>query len=378
MNPMRMTLSALLCIVCVLFTSARTRYATHHNQFSGLGDHVTLTPSQSISQNGERLIIDNATTSPLLIRDTTLCHQESVHYMVRMASLNNKPGKNYVAIDNVTGQKQKMENPVWGITFGTPSNNYIVIMKCHNSSLHDDLMDERSLSIDVCHQQNGSSVTTLQQISLNETDDIDLYDGLNALSIHIDDGMVKLLVGKHYLHEITQLKTDFDEDKLDVGLYIGPAAKIAVERTVVTINNDPHMNIMTHWTKDALSSHFSASVDPIEGFWTYLDRDVDDKILRMGGRYTIALVANDRKGYDIIYLDGAQVLRNQWKCGMLKGKLQPTMFGGIYDGLWIDATMLPIDEDVQANIDNGVVLTLRFPVYNSQLRFAKITNLDEF
>jgi hypothetical protein len=52
-----------------------------------------------------------------------------------------------------------------------------------------------------------------------------------------------------------------------------------------------------------------------------------------------------------------------------------TIFSGNYDASWIDATMEPLDKDVQATIENGVILTLNFPVYKSQVRFAKVLDV---
>ena len=103
---------------------------------------------------------------------------------------------------------------------------------------------------------------------------------------------------------------------------------------------------------------------------------MQDEWLRLGGRYTLAIVRAD-KGYDIIYMGGAQVKKTMWQAGMLKGHLTRTVFSGNYDATWIDATMEPIDEDVQASIENGIILTLSFPVYKSQVRFSKVLEMDE-
>ena len=63
-----------------------------------------------------------------------------------------------------------------------------------------------------------------------------------------------------------------------------------------------------------------------------------------------------------------------WEPGMLKGHITPTLFTGNYDLMWIDATMEPIDNDCYATIENGIILTLNFPVYKSQVRLSKIIN----
>jgi len=98
--------------------------------------------------------------------------------------------------------------------------------------------------------------------------------------------------------------------------------------------------------------------------------------LRLGGRYTLALVRADN-GYDLIYIDGAQVKKSLWQPGMVKGHMTKTLFTGNYDLNWIDATMEPIDSEAYSTVENGVILTLYFPMYSSQVRFAKAINPDE-
>jgi len=102
---------------------------------------------------------------------------------------------------------------------------------------------------------------------------------------------------------------------------------------------------------------------------------MEDKWLRLGGRYTLAAVWRDG-GYDLIYVDGAQVKKSLWQMGMVKGRITKTIFTDNYEGEWIDATLEPINKDVYATLDNGVILTINFPVYKSQVRFSKLLHLD--
>ena len=155
-----------------------------------------------------------------------------------------------------------------------------------------------------------------------------------------------------------------------MGYLVGPGSRVAIERAVLTIDNDNQVATSTLWTVDALEEYLANSSDPIEGYWKYLDRDMEEKWLKLGGRYTLAVVRAD-DGYDILYIDGAQVKKSQWQPCMLKGHIVKTIFSGNYDLYWIDATMEPISEDAYATIENGVILTLNFPIYKSQVRFAK-------
>ncbi len=157
---------------------------------------------------------------------------------------------------------------------------------------------------------------------------------------------------------------------------VGPGSRVAIERAVLTIGNEQQAVPTATWTRDALDAYFAGSDDPVEGYWKYLDRDMQDDWLRLGGRYVLAVVRNG-DGYDLIYIDGAQVKKSMWQTGMFKGHMTKTIFGGNYDLTWIDATMEPIDEDAYATIENGVIMTMEFPIYKSQVRFVKVLQGDE-
>ena len=59
------------------------------------------------------------------------------------------------------------------------------------------------------------------------------------------------------------------------GYLVGPGARVAIERAVLTIDNEKQIATTTAWTRDALDQHFQDSTDPVEGYWTYLDRDME-------------------------------------------------------------------------------------------------------
>ena len=128
--------------------------------------------------------------------------------------------------------------------------------------------------------------------------------------------------------------------------------------------------LRTDWTLQSLKKHFEQSTDPCEGFWTFFDKELSEDRLKLGGRYTIALV-NNGNGYDIIYVDGAKVNNHDWSCGMLKGQISPTQFIDNFSLVWYDAMMKPFVNDVYATIENYALLSLYFPAQKSCIRFAK-------
>ena len=163
------------------------------------------------------------------------------------------------------------------------------------------------------------------------------------------------------------------------GVTLTAEQAIAIERAVLsqsTIEPNPASLLETQWTREALDRHFAQSKNPYEGYWTYLDRDMEDTWLKLGGRYTIALVET-KSGYDLIYIDGAQVKKSLWHPGMKKGEMKNTIFTDNFTGTWIDATLEPISQDVYATFESGVILTIKFPVYKSQIRFSKVLDRNQ-
>lgn len=352
--------------------SARSHYATIHNQFASLIRPTTRCPHNyaSCSIEDNLLVIDNAGFQPLIITDSSLVSGDSYQYLVRASALHNKAGRSY-AITGSDGRRHRVAETSWGIVFAhSDSTHYLrVSVRCLNSNLYDDLTDRRQMFVEVWRHQ-CDSVMRLSSVAVS--DGVDLDDGLNTLMVNVQNHEAVISVGKKKLQTVSTIPlSDDDMSTVKAGLYVSAGAKIAVERTVLSADGMPLQRIATTWTREALDQHFATSDDPIEGYWQYQDRDMEDTWLRLGGRYTVAIVASNG-GYDIIYLDGAQVNATQWQPGLLKGHISKTIFDGHYDLRWIDATFCPISLDAYAALDNGVLMTLSFPVYKSQLRLSKV------
>lgn len=134
----------------------------------------------------------------------------------------------------------------------------------------------------------------------------------------------------------------------------------------------PGAVMATMWTMESLAERIKNSDDQAEGFWKYLDRENDPEYARPGGRYLLATVKNERGEYDIIYVDGAQTYADKWEPMMLKGRLTPTIFIGHYDLEWVDSSFESISEDIHADITDGAILTVSFPLLKSKMRFSKM------
>lgn len=350
-------------------------YNSSSNQFGGLFPHPAMRMAGRYKAIvDDRLVEENATMATAFTLDTMEVRSTAYRYQLRLANLNNKQGKTMSIKNPMTGKKETINATSWGLVFNDDGHGYCaVVLSCDNSAPFDDITDQRTMLITLI-QHNGSEEKELARMTLNKG--VSLEDDYNTVCVDVDERSVHVSVGKDELQQVIDANVTRPAGGVQVGYFVGPGARVAIERAVLTIENENQGTTMTRWTRDALDEYLAASIDPVEGYWKYLDRDMQDEWLRLGGRYTLAVVRAD-DGYDLIYIDGAEVKKSQWQPGMLKGHIVKTIFSGNYDATWIDATQEPIDKDVQATIENGVIMTLSFPVYKSQVRFAKVLHLDD-
>lgn len=353
----------------------KSYYNSIRNNFGGLYPHPGMRMQGRYKAiEDDRLVDENATLANAMGFDTMKIHSSSYRYQLRLANTNNKQGKTRSIKNPITGERTNITRTQWGLVFNRDEdgNFCAVVLSCENSAPYDDITDQRSMQVTLM-QRTGREETILAQTSL--TKGVSLEDDLNTISVDVDERGVKVSIGKQDLQPVLEADVKRPTGAVQVGYLVGPGASVSIERAVLTIDNERQVANSTLWTVEALDEYFAQSADPAEGYWKYLDRDMQDDWLRLGGRYTLAVVRAD-DGYDLIYIDGAQVKKTMWQTGMLKGHMTKTIFSGNYDLTWIDATMEPIEKDAQASIENGVILTLSFPVYKSQVRFAKVLEAD--
>jgi len=353
------------------FAQSSSFYATKYNNFEQLNYNSTA------QVNGDCLQFNNSSNSFVLIEDTTAIDPFNTYkYYIKFANLHNKEGKSYKVKDD-KNKTVSITQTKCGIVFNKTDKNYwMATASCNNSSLFNENIDNRFMDIELVWVNNGIS-KLIEKVSIDKG--VNLDERYNYLGVNVEDSCIKVLAGKDKLNEVLSHKMTLEEvsasngcDVFHVALAVGPGALMSTERTVLTTTGKTHTrNLETQWTIEALNRHFAQSKNPYEGFWTYLDRDMEDTWLKLGGRYTIALVENEN-GYDVIYVDGAQVKKSMWHTGMKKGEMTKTIFTDNFNGVWIDATLEPIDQDVFATFESGVILNFKFPVYKSQIRFSKV------
>lgn len=360
------TVYLLALTVFWLSMTANTHYSTIHNGFASIERINGLTCIE-----GDYLACDNNTNQDILLTDTATILSDRYRLQIRLANLHNSPRRTYT-VTNDEGERQRISAPLCGIAFNINNNSdyWAVTLQCLDTDINNDINNRRIAYITLLHYLNGAEVVIASQ-QLEKG--VNLYDGFNSLEVAIGKNELVVSVGDDELTEVIHTAYEHSISPVKVGCLVGAGAKVKIEREVIAFTADTTIMQDTDWTLDKLQRHFEQSTDPVEGLWQYQDRDMEDRWLRLGGRYKLATVATDT-GYDIIYIDGASTRSELWHSGMLKGRMTRTIFNNHYDLMWVDATLQPITQDAYASIENGILLTLKFPVYKSQLRLSKILN----
>lgn len=368
---------SLVMLLGGLEVDGKSYYNSISNQFGGLHPNLGMRMmGRSKVIVDDRLVEENASIGTAITLDTMKVNSISYRYQLRLANLNNKQGKTISVKNPMTGERTAISNPEWGLIFNYDNNSgdyCAVVLSCDNSTPYDDITDQRTMKVSIVHRADQESRELAHTLL---TKGVSLEDDLNTICVDVDERHVTVSIGKNELQQVLEADITRPAGAASVGYLAGPGARVAIERAVLTIENEKQVGTSTTlWTREGLDAYLEQSADPVEGYWQYLDRDMQDEWLRLGGRYTLAIVRAD-DGYDLIYIDGAQVKKSQWQWGMLKGHMTKTAFSGNYDLRWVDATMEPIERDAYATIENGIILTLHFPIFKSQVRFAKAIDID--
>lgn len=371
-SKMKQLILSILYIFLNLTAFATTLFSHKSNDFKYLLTGNATQSSAIMLEVGDKYlnICNTSNNFDILTESVNLPHNYT--YTIKLSTPNNRPGKsNTIAIDD--RMTVKTNTIIWGVALDIQPNGDMITIECEsdNSKFNDELVNQRQIKLSV-RAHSATHTTTLVSKTIDKG--INLYDKSNILSVNAIDDKITISMGRKDVKEILSVNTKRTTNTCQAGIIIGPGTRLSIERTMLNFYRDSRMIIDTKWTKDKLDEYFSQATSPIEGYWQYLDRDLEDKWMRLGGNYIIALVANKDNGFDIIYIDGAQTNKTNWKPFLLKGKLYPTIFNNTYQAMWIDSTFEPLNNEVQATIEDGVILSIKFPILKSQLRFSKIIN----
>lgn len=248
--------------------------------------------------------------------------------------------------------RRGMSRDWWGMRWNEDSTEWLLKLQCGNTD-YGDILDERFVRVTLSKDNMPLLDCTLKK-------NLDGYGGYNILSAEWNgDTLLRVSAGNG---EPIPLGTVRWDTPIPREIWIVGEGRRDLDMAVVETDVKSGDDLETGWTADGIVRYLSSSTDPVEGYWRYLDRDMDEECLRLGGDYRLAAV-REGEGYLLLYVDGARVNDVAWHPGMMKGRLVPTPFVNNYDLVWYDSLRDGMGPECHASV-NGSVMTLEFPLYN--------------
>lgn len=212
-------------------------------------------------------------------------------------------------------------------------------------------------------------------VSEKITEGVELYTGPNTLRMSLDEeGTLQWKIGANSLSSSGEVNLGSPKDAECPFVIFAEGSELRISRCDVTEALCTSSSLMTPYNDKSDFSSESCEECP-SGVWVFLDRDMNPKWARLGGRYVLGIMnREDGTVYDIVYLEGAETNGHKWRSGMLKGKLVATPFKGHFNLEWIDSTFNRMDDSDECSAtlnEEGTILTLSFPLDHSTLRFYR-------
>lgn len=329
----------------------------HWNQSRGYAPFNYATPSG--------IVIDDTLSHPL--SSTYLLPEESAEMTLRFMAANNHnhPSKTYQYYTESGGRK-RVRHPEWGF-FVKGVNQDSIIFTVKTEEKESGLSSESTMIVRVRHTGETS-----RNECVEKTEGVDVYTGSNYWYLTLKEKNISLYVGNRGMSEVLRFPITHG-DVAEFGFITYPGAFLTISNITLSLGSPQGNVVQTDWSDPkSLSDYLLASKDEMEGYWTVFDRNLEESLLQLGGDYGFAMV-KDGEDYVLIYLTGARLNADLWNPGMVKARLTPDFFPGIYKVEWIDSQALPLSHDIKAQTGEGNTLTIQFPYQSSSVRLRKIT-----
>lgn len=316
------------------------------------------------------IIIDNPTDTlkydyyPLSVRTSEF----SLNFRAR--NINGNPSKKYSYL-NHQGKRVAIRNPHWGFFITSLSDTLIYTVRSGEKVNAMETVPCLEITQYTMRDYGFGMRERRQQEGLRKeiTESFNPYDGDNFWTVNIADGILTLYGGD--THQVKLFDIGIGSYITGFGFFAGWGDKVKISDIRAEWPDSQSDYFAKSISPDILKEPLMASEDPMEGYWTIFDRELEESLLKLGGFYSLACIKTG-EDYYFYYLDGATVNSNNWKPGDLKAVLSPTPFPNIYDVEWIDSMKESMKKDIKAQTGEGNTLLFQFPYQSSKLRLRKI------
>lgn len=351
-----------LRLITVLFAAAATSFGVIDAEVLNWNLGRGYLPFDYAESNG--ILIDNQSDTLQYSYYALPYPSSETSLDFRVRNLHGEPMKSY-PYKTENGETAKIKNPHWGFFIVSPSDTLIVTVKQDESQGM--MGNAPALNMNVYQGGKGEKVSLTENINTGMGD--------NLWRVISEDNRVSIYASNHSLTQ--RFAGDFLGDVTLFGFLAGWGEKVLIRDIRAEIKEEV---LQKKWgdenfSYDYLNEYFRGSNDEIEGFWTLFDRELEESLLRLGGRYLLAAVKTE-DGYDFLYIEGAEVNSSSWHPGDVKLRLSPSSFRGIYDVEWTDAMKNTMNHDIRAQEGEGNTLMIQFPYQSSRLRLRKVDKAE--
>lgn len=354
--------SALLILFFFILTGPSVSHAQEYVYRDYLTGFSDLSPRYCTPEGF--ILLDNTDSSHRLIESHAFPIADSdFSYQIRF-----RDGKERKLRDRLLRQNPPTE--AFGIVWNhTDDKNYMAASLSRNTTnLHEDIAAQQTFLLTIEQYSEGEK-EILRQYTIDNALNY-APDEYNSLRISYTDGMLSIAAGHRELETIFTSAQTLSSDSCRIGYFTDAGGWLQIKRIFFESKPQEEHLFTSAYTRETLDSIFASSTDPLEGYWMYLDRNTDDNLFVLGGKYIIAIVKTDNGNYDIVYVSGASKYDSLWKPFMLKGRLKRTPFFLQYDLEWNDASKKTFSDETYATLSEQI-LTLHFPLNKSLVRFYK-------
>ncbi len=278
----------------------------------------------------------------------------TLNISLSITNLHNNPytlyGTSYRSNDGKIKRGKSVKRPMWGWVIGMKDMlNYNAVL-LRPSATDDILYSHNEIELCIVSIINGDTIYHSNWRRFT-------YDNRNTGSDQYNLWMQyknnSLMVGGGWnidMPLMTAQNVQLHGNKC--GLYLSAGAKVRVDDAMIVVE-EQEAPTLTEWNKERLTEYFThKETSQVEGFWEIILDSRRKNGVKMGGDYTLGIVAHDNY-YDIIYLSGAKIYPKQWKEGMVKGRMYPTISGS-YKVEWFDAEQAKLDNILAFSYGNDI------------------------
>lgn len=330
--------------------SAEDLYRDYLTGFKDISDYSSDAGYIVIPNNSEESIFD--------VHECEVADR-IFHYTIRLKSMPSGKNSRFLA---------EVEKGNCGVVWNyVDSLNYYMLALSDIEGSGSDIHDKDGAVVEVVKVSDGRKMTLHKEEVSNG---INIDGGYNSVCLLYDGRSLSIQVGEKHLKTVFDINNPQFERVFKVGTVTEPESVTQVKRIQFHSKVQLEKANLTGYTYRQIDSIVANTKDTIEGYWLYLDRVMDGKKSRLGGKYRLAIVRNGA-GYDVLYMSGAEVYPQIWKPLMLKGRLEDTQFVDNYNAVWYDSKKKEIEDEGYATFADNI-LTIHLPLNGIVVRFQKL------